>query len=93
MPPANTVVTIRPRSLANVLLDLKEARRDLDQALTDAECAAREGNERLQAEHGDRMSEADTRIDDLRDEFASRFVDATGLTWKQVELALQEAVL
>ena len=90
---ASHFATIRPRSLANVLLDLREARRDWQQALGDAGQAAREGDERLEAEHGDRMSEADTRIDDLRDEFAERFVEATGLTWKQIETAIQDAVL
>ena len=85
--------TIRARSLANVLLDLREARRDWEQALKDAECAVREGDEHLEDECCDRMSEADTRIDDLRDEFAERFLDATGLTWKQIETAISEAVL
>jgi hypothetical protein len=33
MPPAIPLATIRPRSLANVLADLKEARRDYDDAL------------------------------------------------------------
>jgi hypothetical protein len=76
---------IRPRSLANVLLDLKEARRDWEQALADAE--------RDEPDADDRMSEADTRIEDLREEFAERFVEATGLTWKQIEDAVAEAVL
>lgn len=93
MPPAIPFPTIRPRSLSNVLLDLKEAKRDWEQALSDAECAAREGNPRLEEEHGDRMSAADTLIDDLRDEFEARFVEATGLTWKQIEAAMQDAVL
>ncbi len=93
MPPAIPFPTVRARSPANVLADLKEAKRDWEQALADAECAAREGDERLEAEHGDRMSEADTRIDDLRDEFAARFVEATGLTWAQIETAMMEAVL
>jgi hypothetical protein len=86
MPPHITnIVTIRPRSLANVLIDLREAKRDWELALADAE--------RGVAEADDRMSEADTRVDDLREEFASRFLAATGLTWKQIEAAVAEAVL
>ena len=87
---------IRPRSLANVLLDLKEARRDWEQALSEAERVATPLSEPLcqeEIEASDRMSEADTRLDDLRDEFAERFLEATGLTWKQVEEAVSEAVL
>ena len=85
MPPAIPLITIRPRSLANVLLDLKDARRDWEQALAEAE--------RDEPDADDRMSEADTRLDDLREEFESRFLDATGLTWGQIEDAIQGAVL
>ena len=74
-----------PRTLANVLLDLKEARRDWEQALNEAE--------RDEPNADDRMSEADQRTDDLREEFAAMFLSATGLTWKQVEEAISEAVL
>jgi hypothetical protein len=93
MPAHNQVVVLRPRSLANVLLDLTDARRDWAQALADAERAGREGDEQLEAECGDRMSEADTRIDDLRGEFTQRFREATGLTWRQIEKAVEEMVL
>jgi acyl-CoA reductase-like NAD-dependent aldehyde dehydrogenase len=92
MPPAIPLREI-PRTLANVLLDLKEARSDWDQALQDAECAGREGNPRLHEEAGDRMSEADERIDALREEFAAMFVAATGLTWKQIEAAIDGCLL
>jgi hypothetical protein len=87
----NQVVAIRPRSLANVLLDLREARSDWKQALKDAETAPDYSKADLDA--GDRMSEADTRHDDLRKEFAERFEEATGLTWKQVEAAIYDGVL
>lgn len=82
MPRAIPMATVRPRSLANVLLDLKEAHDDWKQAVDDDDPDAQ-----------DRASEADTRVDDLRDEFFSRFHEATGLTWKQVEKAIEEAVL
>jgi hypothetical protein len=112
-------VTIRPRSLANVLLDLKEARRDYDDALAGicpdcrgdggnssgfyfrsdhsvsedfSECPCCEGTGKL-TDADDRATEADTRVDDLRDEFTARFHEATGLTWKQIEDAISEAVL
>lgn len=86
----HTVVTIRPRTLANILLDLKEARRDWEQALSEAENAI---SRQAEDDAGDRMSEADTRIDDLRDEFSTRFLDVTGLTWKQIETAQSEMLL
>jgi hypothetical protein len=85
MPPHNQVVAIRARSLANILCDLREARDDWHEA-----CAAAE---REEPDADDRASEADTRVDDLRDEFAERFHEATGLTWKQIEAAIQAAVL
>lgn len=85
MPPANPVVAIRPRSLANVLADLKEAHGDWIDA-----CGAIARNEEDAA---DRAAEAETREEDLRQEFAERFVEATGLTWKQIETAISEAIL
>jgi hypothetical protein len=91
-PPAIPLRKI-PRTLANVLLDLKEARSDWDQADRDAACAGREGNRRLEEEAGDRMSEADDRTDALREEFATMFVAATGLTWKQIEAAIDGCLL
>lgn len=91
MPPHNLATIAPPRTLANVLLDLKEARRDWESALADAEREVDYSQDESDA--GDRMSEADNRIDELRDEFASQFQAATGLTWKQVETAIEEAVL
>lgn len=76
---------VRPRTLANVLLDLKEARNDWDEAMAAAE--------REEPDADDRATEADTRVDDLRDEFTKRFEEATGLTWKQIEVAIQDALL
>lgn len=90
----NAPATIAPlRTLANVLLDLKEAQRDWQQANDDADCADRESNPRLEKEAQDRATEADNRVDALRDEFASRFQSATGLTWKQIEAAVGDGVL
>jgi alkanesulfonate monooxygenase SsuD/methylene tetrahydromethanopterin reductase-like flavin-dependent oxidoreductase (luciferase family) len=93
MPPHITnIVTIRPRSLANVLADLREARRDYDAATNEiAVNACRHGF--LNDDADDRASEADARTNALREEFASRFLAATGLTWKQIEDAVAEAVL
>jgi hypothetical protein len=91
MPPHNLATIERPRTLAQVLLDLKEARRDW---LTATNEIARLPIGAPEADDlDDRATEADRRIDDLRDEFASRFLAATGLTWKQVETAIQDAVL
>lgn len=87
------IVALHTRTLAHVLLDLREARSDWEQAAKDAECADRENNPRLEEEAGDRMSEADARLDELRDEFAERFQAATGLTWRQIEAAVSETLL
>ena len=73
---------IRARSLANVLADLWEAKDDWRMAV-----------EADDPDAADRATEADTRVDDLTEEFYERFRDATGLTWKQVEQAISEAVL
>lgn len=80
-----------PRTLAHVLLDLREARRDW---LTATNEIARLPIGAPEADDlDDRATEADRRIDDLREEFAERFQAATGLTWRQVEEAVAEAVL
>jgi hypothetical protein len=86
------LVTIRPRSLANVLSDLKEARGDLD----DAQCAirvlARIGGEQCD-ELQDRATEAETRLEDLREEFDARFVSVAGLTVAEVMKAREGALI
>jgi hypothetical protein len=93
MAPHNVAVLTPPRTLAHVLLELKEARRDWEEALSAAEHAQAIDDDNAADEFGDRATEADNRIDDLREEFASRFEAATGLTWKQVEKAIEDAVL
>jgi hypothetical protein len=92
MPPA---IPLRktPRTLANVVIDLREARSDWEEAIASAEHATATGDDNAADEFGDRATEADDRIDALREEFAERFVAATGLTWKQIEAAISEAVL
>jgi hypothetical protein len=85
MPPHNAVVTIRPRSLANVLADLREAKDDYGEALAAVE--------RQEPDADDRASEAETRCEDLFDEFVATFVDATGMTFKDLQRAVEEAVL
>jgi hypothetical protein len=82
---------IRARSLANVLADLKEAHDDSQTALNDY-LDAPVGSQELR-DADDRRTEAETRAEDLRQEFAQRFVECTGLTWKQIEQAVSEAVL
>jgi hypothetical protein len=72
----------RPRTLAHVLLDLREARRDLDDALADDDPDAE-----------DRATEADNRIDTLRDEFERQLKVATGLSVEQVRDAYSQALL
>jgi phosphate uptake regulator len=69
----------RPRLLFDVLADLKEARRDLDQALSDGD--------------DDRATEADQRIDELRDEWDRKLRLCTGLSWREIETAVEEALI
>jgi len=75
-----------PRLLCHVLADLKEAKRDEMDALADFD-------DPEDADASDRAAEADQRLETLRDEFAARFREATGLTWREVEAAVSEAVL
>jgi hypothetical protein len=77
---------IRARSLSNVLKDLKEAHRDLHNAIADFD-------DPEDSDVDDRCAEAETRVYDLREEFAERFVETTGLTWRDIETAISEAVL
>jgi hypothetical protein len=79
------LVTIRPRSLANVLSDLKEARGDLDAA--NASLLA------CESDAEDRYAEAETRLEDLREEFDARFVSVAGLTVSDVMKAREECLL
>jgi len=81
----------KPRTLANVLLDLREARDDYECAITDLG-ESRSGT-LAERDADDRASEADSRLDALREEFESGFLAATGLTFKQVQEAVKEAVL
>jgi hypothetical protein len=76
---------LRPRTLANVLLDLKEARDDWQEAIAAAE--------REEPDADDRATEAETRFDDLRDEMRVLFRCATGLTIEEMRDAYAEALL
>jgi hypothetical protein len=89
MPPANIIpITVRPRSLRNVLDDLREARRDYDQALEDAFTSDRA----IRRDADDRATEAETRLEDLREEFERRLTDATGLTFEQLLKCREECL-
>jgi hypothetical protein len=77
MPPHNAIVTIRPRSLANVRADLREAREDVLQAESDGD--------------GDRLGEAQCRHEDLQDEYGALLLEATGLTIEQIREDFAEA--
>jgi hypothetical protein len=87
------IIAIRPRSLANILADLKEARGDLQQALEDVKHATLGMPSQHYADIDDRATEAETRVDDLRDEFEAAFLRSTGLSVEDVLKAREEAVL
>lgn len=82
MPPHNLVTINPPRTLAVILREARNARRDL----TDAEQSS-------EAEARDREFEAEQRLEDRRDEFADVFAAVTGLTVEQLRDAVSEAVL
>lgn len=78
------------RTLANVLLDLQTA--SVESKRLDILCEAtpdRAEKERL----GDQWAEQDKVIDRLRAEWSELFRDATGVSWAQVEAAIQSAHL
>jgi hypothetical protein len=85
MPPANIIpIAVRARSLRNVLDDLREARRDYD-AFTSDRAIRRDAD--------DRATEAETRLEDLREEFERRLTDATGLTFEQLLKCREECLV
>jgi hypothetical protein len=75
---------IRARNLSNVLDDLREARGDVDAA----RMAVLNGED---AE--DRVTEAETREEDLREEFAAKFVEANGMTIEDFRTAFAKALI
>jgi hypothetical protein len=79
------------RTLANVLLDLSEARRDWNDA-DDAAWRAPAGS-REEADVANRLTAIRDRIDALRAEFATLFRAQTGVEWSQVERAIEKAEL
>jgi hypothetical protein len=112
-------VTVRPRSLANILDDLRHARREYDDALAGicsecrgdgvlssgfyfrsdhsvaedcAGCPCCEGTGKP-ADAEDRASEAETRMEDLRSEFADALTEATGLTFEALMKAREGCLL
>jgi uncharacterized damage-inducible protein DinB len=85
MPPHNLATITPPRTLAHVLLDLKEARADWIDALDDVQNGITAAD--------DRATEAETRLEDLRAEFGLRCQAATGLTVDQIRTAYAEALL
>ena len=82
---ATAMPAIRPRSLANVLADIREARQDLD--LANASLLA------CEPDADDRYTEAETRLEDLREEFDARFAETNGLTIADLWKAREEAML
>lgn len=84
-PPHNLATIARPRTLAHVLLDLKEARDDLDMANVSMLACEPDAE--------DRANEAETRLEDLRTDFDVRLAEATGLTVEQLRAAYAEALI
>jgi hypothetical protein len=73
------------RNIANVLVELKQAQRDWEDAMSDAEFGLKDAD--------DRMLEAEKRFEELRAEFAATFERNNGVTWRAVETAVAEALL
>jgi hypothetical protein len=79
----NAVVQLRPRTLANVLLDLRRAKADWDRGVDDPD------DERAETT----MTDADRRHDILMAEFRAMILESTGVEWSDIEHAIQDAVL
>lgn len=77
-----SAIHVRPRTLADVLLDLEAARGDYNDAMASSSFRA-----------ADQANEAETRLDDLRTEFAQLFVEANGLTVEDFRKAYAEALI
>jgi transcription elongation GreA/GreB family factor len=75
-------IATRPRSLDNILADIKDARRDYDCALAADDADAE-----------DRATEAETRVEDLRGEFDELLIAATGLSFEALVKAREEALI
>lgn len=83
MPPHPApVVAIRPRTLAQVLADLKEARRDYMDACSDPKPEAE-----------DRATEAETRAEDLHEEAEFVFARSNGMPLAALLKCVEEGVL
>jgi len=89
MPPANPIVAIRPRSLANVLADLREALDDLDTA----RAALPKLEQLYDYDAEDRATEAETRFRDLQAEFDVKLAETTGLSVEDFRRAYSEALI
>jgi hypothetical protein len=79
------IIAIRARSLANVLADIREARSDLDVANVSLLACEPDAE--------DRYAEAETRLEDLREEFEERFAETSGLALADLWKAREEAAL
>lgn len=87
----NVAVTIRPRTLANLLADLTEARGDLTAA--EADFRRYPNGSQARADAHDRMIEAETRQSDMRAEFDVRFAEVNGLSVEDIRGAFADAVI
>ena len=77
-------ITIKPRSLSNIIADLREAKANVADACADIERGE---------DADDRCTEAETRFEDLRAEFDVRLAEVTGLSVEQLREAYAEAVI
>jgi hypothetical protein len=86
-------LTVRPRSLANILDDLRHARRDYDDATSELAGEACKRSFYRYDLTSDRVTEAETRMEDLRSEFADALTEATGLTFEALMKAREGCLL
>lgn len=84
---ATQAIAIRPRSLANVLADLRHACEDYDEAIDKISGSPDD------ADLQDRATEAETRQADLREEFSAKLLEATGLTLETLLAARERCLL
>jgi len=78
----------QPRAIVAIIEDLRHACRDERDALNDIATKRGSFSDTL-----DRAQEAEQRIETLREEFATVFVAANGMTVEQLRSAFSEALI
>lgn len=88
MTPPHNVIALRPRTLANVLLDIAEQNAANDENGRRCDAAYKAGDQAEEYRLSDVGAAIDRRLSDLHDEAKAMIEAATGVTWEQLYEAL-----